>query len=345
MARPRIFVSSTYYDLKHIRSSLDNFIESLGYDSVLSEKGDIAYSPDIPLDESCYREASGADIFVLIIGGRYGSSVSDEEKTPSRTFFERYDSITKKEYETAWSKDIPIYILIEQNVYSEYQTYLRNKSTKSIKYAHVDSINIFRVIEEILLKPRNNPVHTFERFPEIEAWLREQWSGLFRELLQRMSNQKQISTLSSQVETLGAINTTLQRYLEIVIAKVSPEEAPELIKSEHARLGEIEQLDKLKENEFYNGAFMSSTLKKDHFLEQFKDALFKSETYPEFVDNLTSLVGDPNISDIISSYHNDPGPMRDINKAREIIGKEPFSFPDEDDKLTKKSSGRKKTRR
>jgi hypothetical protein len=80
VARPRVFVSSTYYDLKHIRSSLDNFIESLGYDSVLSEKGDIAYSPDIPLDESCYREASGADIFVLIIGGRYGSSASNEEK-------------------------------------------------------------------------------------------------------------------------------------------------------------------------------------------------------------------------------------------------------------------------
>ena len=215
MARPRIFVSSTYYDLKHIRSSLDNFIESLGYDSVLSEKGDIAYSPDVPFDESCYREASAADIFVLIIGGRYGSSTSDEEKIPSRSFFERYDSITKKEYDTAWAKDIPIYILIEQNVYSEYQTYLRNKTTKNIKYAHVDSINIFKVIEEILSKPRNNPVHTFERFPEIEAWLKEQWSGLFRELIQRMSHQTQISTLSSQVETLGAINTTLQRYLEI----------------------------------------------------------------------------------------------------------------------------------
>lgn len=58
MARPRIFVSSTYYDLKHVRSSLDNFIEALGFDSVLSEKGDIAFSPDAPLDESCYREAS-----------------------------------------------------------------------------------------------------------------------------------------------------------------------------------------------------------------------------------------------------------------------------------------------
>ena len=92
MANPRIFVSSTYYDLKHVRSSLDIFIESFGYDSVLSEKGDIAYSPDAPLDESCYREVTSADIFVLIIGGRYGSESSDGNKKESKTFYEKYES-------------------------------------------------------------------------------------------------------------------------------------------------------------------------------------------------------------------------------------------------------------
>ena len=28
MAKPRVFVSSTYYDLKHLRSALESFIES-----------------------------------------------------------------------------------------------------------------------------------------------------------------------------------------------------------------------------------------------------------------------------------------------------------------------------
>jgi len=83
MARPRVFVSSTYYDLKHLRSSLENFVESLGFDAILSEKGKIAYTPDLPLDESCYREVGTADIFVLIVGGRYGTEVSATNPTYS----------------------------------------------------------------------------------------------------------------------------------------------------------------------------------------------------------------------------------------------------------------------
>src|SRR5438552_10179566 len=113
MAKPRIFISSTFYDLKQIRSSLEAFIMGLGFDPVLSEKGSIAYSPDAPLDESCYREAKGCDIFVLIIGGRYGSEVASERGTEEKGFYERYESITRKEYESAVDRDIPIYVLIE----------------------------------------------------------------------------------------------------------------------------------------------------------------------------------------------------------------------------------------
>ena len=145
MARPRVFVSSTYYDLKHIRSSLELFIESVGHEAVLSEKGDIAYMPDAALDESCYREAASADIFVLVIGGRYGAEISGTDASSKREFFDRYDSITKKEYETAHEQDIPVFVLIENGVRAEYKTYLKNRDNEDIHYAHVDSINIFKL--------------------------------------------------------------------------------------------------------------------------------------------------------------------------------------------------------
>lgn len=280
VARPRVFVSSTYYDLKHVRSSLDLFIESLGFDSILSEKGDIAFTPDVPLDESCYREASSADIFVLIVGGRYGSEVSSDDKKPSRSFFDRYDSITKKEYESASSRDIPTYILIEDAVHSEYQTYLRNKDNTEIKYAHVDSVNVFKLIEEILTRPKNNPIHTFDRFSEIEDWLREQWAGLFRELLQRKTQQQELANLNSRVSELKEINETLRRYLEAVMTAATPETAPGLIETEQKRLQDVEVRERVRGTKWFNYVSHIS----DVSLEEFLAAAQAAKSFDDFAN-------------------------------------------------------------
>ncbi len=45
MAKPRIFVSSTYYDLRHVRDNLQEFINGMGYEHVLFELGDIFFKP------------------------------------------------------------------------------------------------------------------------------------------------------------------------------------------------------------------------------------------------------------------------------------------------------------
>ena len=45
MAIPRVFVSSTCYDLKYIRENLKYFIRTLGYEPVLSEEGSVYYDP------------------------------------------------------------------------------------------------------------------------------------------------------------------------------------------------------------------------------------------------------------------------------------------------------------
>jgi hypothetical protein len=38
MARPRMFVSSTYYDLKYVRADICEFADQFGIDAVLFEK-------------------------------------------------------------------------------------------------------------------------------------------------------------------------------------------------------------------------------------------------------------------------------------------------------------------
>lgn len=239
MAKPKIFISSTFYDLKHIRASMEEFIDNLGYEAVLSEKGNIAYDPSLPLDESCYREAKNSDILVLIIGGRYGSVASAEARETPDDFFDRYASITKKEYESAIELNTPVYILIDRSVYTEYQTFKKNRNAKNVIYAHVDSINVFLLIDQILGQARNNPIHQFEHQSEITSWLREQWGGLFKELLIGRTEQHQLSSLADQVKGLEDINTTFKRYLEEIISRVTDNgKAEELIDSEGERLEE-----------------------------------------------------------------------------------------------------------
>lgn len=41
MAVPRIFVSSTYYDLRHVRDDIEIFLKGLGYTPVMHDKGNI----------------------------------------------------------------------------------------------------------------------------------------------------------------------------------------------------------------------------------------------------------------------------------------------------------------
>ncbi|GEB88102.1 uncharacterized protein DUF4062 [Zymomonas mobilis] len=110
MARPRVFVSSTYYDLKYIRASLEGFIESIGFEAILFERGNIPFHSDTPLDKSCYHEAENADIFVLIVGGRYGSPTSDSHHTTGQPL-EGHLSITRREFNSAQERGIPTFIL------------------------------------------------------------------------------------------------------------------------------------------------------------------------------------------------------------------------------------------
>jgi len=316
MTKPRVFVSSTYYDLKHLRSSLENFVESLGFEAILSEKGDIAYSPDVPLDESCYREAGDADIFVVIIGGRYGSEKSGKKvgEMP-RGFLDRYDSITKKEYASAIAKDVPTYIMVEKAVYSDYETFLENKDNKLIKYAHVDSVNIFHLIDDILSQPRNNPIYQFDRYSDIEAWLREQWSGLFRELIRQRSKQTQISSLTSQVSQLSEITQTLKRYLEAVVSKVSPDDSAEIIANESRRLEENRILAELADNNFV-------TLIRDVVglrIVDIRDAISDSDSLEDLLRNRLK-VDEALVELLIDQTY----VLNDVNEARILLGLPPF---------------------
>ncbi len=318
MSRPSVFVCSAYYDLRPVQYSLENFIEALGYDCIFSKKQDVLNLSEAPFDAYWSQESGQTDIFVLIIGG---GATSDNKQLGSE-FFENYDNITKQEYEFACARNIPVYILIKDTVYAEYQTYLRNKTNDNICYAHVEMANIFPLIEEILLKPHNSSVHTFERFSDMANWLRDRWANLFGELLQDMSRQQQIVTLSRQVETLGAINATLHKFVETLVAKVSPENTSELIEYEQQRLDEIEQTNVLKKNSAFK-----VLAERNVDICQYREALLDADTFGDFKEKLDQLTHEAEkIKSFLSVYSCSSQAKRSLNEARVVLGKRPF-FP------------------
>ncbi|MGN6727637.1 MAG: DUF4062 domain-containing protein [Tepidisphaeraceae bacterium] len=237
-------MSSTYYDLRHIRDGLQSYIEQMGYEAVLFESGDIPFKHDVPLDESCYAEIHGCHILVLIVGSRYGSAVSSEKEkvqnTDANKRYEFYNSITRKEYLTARGRDIPIFIFVDKNVWAEYDTYKRNRDNTAVVYAHVDNVNVFRLLDDIAAQSTNNFVRGFERLDDITTWLRDQWAGLFAEALTRRASEPTIRDLASQISDLGQVGNTLREYTESIVRFLKPgAESNQLITDQKHRLRSI----------------------------------------------------------------------------------------------------------
>ncbi len=194
MAKPRVFLSSTFYDLKHVRNDLERFIIGLGYEPVLSERGHIPYGKSERLEESCYRGISTCDIFVHIIGGKYGSP--SEQKTYS---------ISQIELKTAHELHKQTYIFIEKQVHVEYRTFLKNENNKSFSPQYVDDMAIYKFIKEIYGYASNNIISDFDSVHEIVSFLSEQWAGLFQRFLQEESRREDYKislNLKTTAETL-----------------------------------------------------------------------------------------------------------------------------------------------
>jgi Domain of unknown function (DUF4062) len=195
VAKPRVFLSSTFYDLKQVRADIKAFIFSLGYEPVLNDSGSIAYGTEEKLEQYCYREVGVADILVSVIGGRYGS--------PSQ--YQPY-SVSQMELKTALKHGKQVYIFVEKPVLIEYRTYKRNKTVKDITYDSVDSVKVFEFLDEINQLERNNTTAGFETSQDITDYLKEQWAGLFQRFLQEQLRAREMNAIQNLETTAQTLN-------------------------------------------------------------------------------------------------------------------------------------------
>ena len=202
MAKPRVFVSSTFFDLRQIREDLDRFITGIGYETVLFEEGDIPYGQDRPPEGYVHREIELCDMLVCVIGGRYGSESQEQPGS----------SITQLELKTALENQVQVFIFVEHNVNSEYETYLLNKGNPEIKYRFVSDRRVYEFIESVQNLPRNNPIAHFQTAVDIIDFLKNQWAGLFQRFLEDQKRLQEMKALEEMKAVAGTLDE-LVRFL------------------------------------------------------------------------------------------------------------------------------------
>jgi hypothetical protein len=201
MPMPRVFVSSTCYDLKYIRENLKFFIRSVGFEPVLSEEGTVFYDPQMHVQDACLVEVPNCQMFVLVIGGRFGQEYRDSNK-----------SVTNAEFQAAVRARIPIFALVERAVLEQYGVWSANREravidADKIHYPAVDSAGIFGFVNEVRGQSINNALIAFSDFTEMREYLKQQWAGLMYRFL---TSESEAQRTKSMFETLSGVTEKIE---------------------------------------------------------------------------------------------------------------------------------------
>ena len=216
MAIPRVFISSTCYDLRHIRANLMFFIGNMGFQPVMSETGGVFYDPSKHVQDACLSEVRTCQLFVLIIGGKLGSP-----------FKETSESVTNHEYREALSHKIPVFAVVERPVYEQHHVYVRNRDNASIdrsrvEYPAVDSTKVFDFMDEVMSNPLNNALTPFTDFSELQTYLQRQWAGMMFSFLAGDAESRRVSDI---VESLRTVSDRVEFLSRQILASVGTDSA------------------------------------------------------------------------------------------------------------------------
>ena len=181
---PNVFVSSTMYDLSELRAQLRQFVAGLGWHAVMSEHDSFPIDPDRTTIENCRRNVrENADIFVIVIGARYGSIDAASDK-----------SVTNLEFAEARARGVPVYVFVSRDVLAQMRVWTANPEADFSSV--VDTPRIFEFIDSFR---GGGEVWTFEfaTAEDIVNTLRRQFAYLAQdalELRQMAGNQDRLVT-------------------------------------------------------------------------------------------------------------------------------------------------------
>lgn len=188
----RIFISSTIRDLHFVRASLAGKIEAeLGHRAVASESVSFDFSGTGSIVESCLDEIEKSDVYVLVIGERYGSIVP-----------EWGISITHAEYRHALALRKPILVVVLSRIWILYQDGSPTLEPELKKF-----------IDEVGSHFARN-VKPFEHADDAFAYIRAQLSILFKNYVRTRLNPQDIHDIIRTSKVYESANRFFVSLLE-----------------------------------------------------------------------------------------------------------------------------------
>lgn len=161
--RPRVFISSTIYDFRDLRSSLKFWLEELGFDVLLSEHNDFPVQVDLNSYETCLNSIDGCDYLIVLVGGRVGGWYDRANRV----------SITQAEYRRGYERlragRIKVLAFVRQDIWdvredrNELERLLRNEALLSAELGEADIDKITRHASKFA----NDAEFTFQFLSEI----------------------------------------------------------------------------------------------------------------------------------------------------------------------------------
>lgn len=131
MNKPKVFVSSTIYDFRDLRSALKYWLVEKGYEVRMSERNDFKKDSNQNSYQACLDSIKECDYFILLIGARAGGVYSQNPLV----------TITQKEYQYANE-------LAQQGVIKKLLVFVR----KNVWDIREDRRSLQKYIENELLK-------------------------------------------------------------------------------------------------------------------------------------------------------------------------------------------------
>lgn len=181
MARPQVFISSTFYDLKSIREDIARSMEELGYETIVNEVDSIPTALGDEQEISCHPEIDSCDILICIIGSRFGTACILSA-----------ESITKNALRSAYERGKQVYIFVDSSIITEKISYNKNKGIEEFSSSYANENKIFEFIDDVDELSIESPLFSFDTSSDIVEILKEQLAALFKTLLSENSHKSQV---------------------------------------------------------------------------------------------------------------------------------------------------------